>query len=225
MYVLCYINTCHYNKEINQYKLLTKQCIHKILFPNWFATSKTNTTLTLLRAKNNSLQCQKLEKIFNLHTSYFWSLQPFKIFTGPLFQITLHLKSSVTQWIYPLSKAVPGNFHGSGKHSKQNCLQDQTNFHGSWAWQIVLIFNIVFATSSHVLFLIPRDVPYLVYADPVPAGHLVLGMCGEGEDAVSGMCPVVHRVKQNGRLRGWAQDLEVWMIYYKHHQSTVKSLI
>ena len=40
----------------------------------------------------------------------------------------------------PLCKAVPGKFNGSGGYSKCNCLQDQANFHRSWAWQIVLIF-------------------------------------------------------------------------------------
>ena len=33
----------------------------------------------------------------------------------------------------PLSKAVPGNFHWSGRHSKCNCLQDRANFHRSQA--------------------------------------------------------------------------------------------
>ena len=41
----------------------------------------------------------------------------------------------------PLSKAVPGKFHGSGGHSKCNCLQDRANFHRSQAWQIVRIFR------------------------------------------------------------------------------------
>ena len=39
----------------------------------------------------------------------------------------------------PLSKAVPGKFHGAGEHSKYNCLQDQADFHRSRARQIVLI--------------------------------------------------------------------------------------
>ena len=43
----------------------------------------------------------------------------------------------------PLSKAVPGKFHGSGGHHKCNCFQDQTNFHRSRAWQIVLILTLV----------------------------------------------------------------------------------
>ena len=41
----------------------------------------------------------------------------------------------------PLSVAVPGKLHGSGGHSKSNCLQDRANFHRSRAWQIVIIFN------------------------------------------------------------------------------------
>ena len=41
----------------------------------------------------------------------------------------------------PLSKRVPGKFHGSDGHSKWNCLQDRANFHRSRAMPIVLIFN------------------------------------------------------------------------------------
>ena len=41
------------------------------------------------------------------------------------------------QWIsrLPGCKAVFDKFHGSGRQSKFNCLQDQANFHRSWAWQ------------------------------------------------------------------------------------------
>ena len=39
----------------------------------------------------------------------------------------------------PLSKAIPGKFHGSCWHSNRSYLQDRTNFHRSRAWQIVLI--------------------------------------------------------------------------------------
>ena len=41
----------------------------------------------------------------------------------------------------PLSKAVPGKCHGSGGHSKCNCLHDRAQLHMSLAQQIVLIFN------------------------------------------------------------------------------------
>ena len=60
---------------------------------------------------------------------------------------TTFTKYCLTQWISkhvlwnPLSKAVPGKSKRSGRHSKHNCLQDQANFHRSWARQIVLIFN------------------------------------------------------------------------------------
>ena len=42
----------------------------------------------------------------------------------------------------PLCKAVPGKFHGFGGHSERNCLQDQANFHRSWAWQIVHFYTV-----------------------------------------------------------------------------------
>ena len=54
----------------------------------------------------------------------------------------------------PLSKAVPGKFHGSDRHSKCKCLQDQGNFHRSLAWQIVLIFNWVYMFI--IVMLTPR---------------------------------------------------------------------
>ena len=56
----------------------------------------------------------------------------------------------------PLSKAVPGKFHGSGKQSKCNCLHDQTNFHQPRAWQNGLIFNILYI-STYIAF--PQEVP------------------------------------------------------------------
>ena len=70
------------------------------------------------------------------------------MFTGPSFQIKLHLLSSLTQWISKL----PGSFE---IHWVRQYLVNYTdlmgivnavvyktaNFHRCWAWQIVLIFN------------------------------------------------------------------------------------
>ena len=39
---------------------------------------------------------------------------------------------------FPLSRAVPGKFHGAGGHSQRNCLQELTDFHVSRAWYIVI---------------------------------------------------------------------------------------
>ena len=92
------------------------------------------------------------------------------MFTCPLFQVNLHLVSTVLlsgfqstvllsgfqsclvlsysvdfkpAWELwnPLSKAVPGPFYGSGGHSKSNWLQGRANFHRCCAWQIILISN------------------------------------------------------------------------------------
>ena len=49
-------------------------------------------------------------------------------------------QSSLELW-KPLSKVVPGKFHGSGEQSERNCLQDRANYHRFKSWQIVLIFN------------------------------------------------------------------------------------
>ena len=96
------------------------------------------------------VQRQKLGKYLQVgRTSYFRALRSFQLLTGPLFQIKLHVLSILTQGFQssrdlwnPLSKAVPGKFHGFGRLSKYNCLQqDRANFHRSLAWQIVLVFN------------------------------------------------------------------------------------
>ena len=49
------------------------------------------------------------------------------------------------------TKAVSGQFHGSGRHSKCNGSQDRANFHRSQAWQIVLIVNTVNMTHFHTI--------------------------------------------------------------------------
>ena len=71
------------------------------------------------------------------------------MFTGPLFQINTHLVSTVLLSGFqsspgvwnPLSKAVPGKFHGSGGHNHCNCLHDRANFHRSHGWLIFQLFN------------------------------------------------------------------------------------
>ena len=43
----------------------------------------------------------------------------------------------------PLSKAVPGKCHGSGRHREYKCLQDWAYFHRSQVWQIGLILTLL----------------------------------------------------------------------------------
>ena len=62
------------------------------------------------------------------------------MFTAPLFQIKLYVQSTAILCGFQRSLWAC-KFHRSGRHRKCNCLWDQTNFHGSWAWQIVLISN------------------------------------------------------------------------------------
>ena len=63
---------------------------------------------------------------------------------------SMDFKASQDLWD-PLSKAVPGKFHGSGGHTKHDLLQDWANFHRSRAWQIVLFFN------TDIVFFIHGD--------------------------------------------------------------------
>ena len=55
----------------------------------------------------------------------------------------------------PLNKAVPGEFNGSGGHSKPNCLHDRANF--DRAWQFFLIFNIAYLLHAAGYAIISAD--------------------------------------------------------------------
>ena len=97
-------------------------------------------------------QCQNYEKCLQVQRTCPVSVsRQFHMLTGPLFQINLHLLSTVSlngfqssrgAFKYTLSKAVSGKFHGSGGHCKHNCLQGRANFHRSQSLQIVLIFTL-----------------------------------------------------------------------------------
>ena len=95
---------------------------------------------------------KKLWKIFSSDVKvsfelygHLWSLQVLYSKLNYIYWVLSYSMDFKAPWELwnPLSKAVPGKFHGSGGHSKCNCLQDQANFHRSWAWQIVHIFNTV----------------------------------------------------------------------------------
>ena len=105
---------------------------------------------------NALYQCKKIGKKLQVRcTNYFWGLQSFQTFIGPLFQIKLHKQSTVLlsgfqeELWNPLSKAVPGKFHRCGGHIKDNCLEDRTNFHRSLAWQIALIFTVLISSAIY----------------------------------------------------------------------------
>ena len=124
----------------------------------------------LLSSKTYQNNVKNKEKYLHVRrASYLWTLRSFQMCTNSLFQINkLHVPSTVLlSWfqsylgaLNPLSKAVSGEFYGSGGHSKNNYLQDWTNFHRSRAWQIFLIFNIVktlvdlFLRKIHTHFLL-----------------------------------------------------------------------
>ena len=102
--------------------------------------------------------------------SYFWALRLFQMLTDPLFQVKLHLLSNVLLSIFHGSPgalkstewAATGKFHGSGRPSKCNCLQDRANFHRSRAWRIVLIFNTGYAIEGRglVYSVNPQETDY-----------------------------------------------------------------
>ena len=87
-------------------------------------------------------QCKKICNIFT-GTSYRLLLS-FTVISDVYKSFIPHkttfTKYCPTQWISklwnPLSKTVPGKFHGSGGQSKPNCLKGRVNFHRSRAWQL-----------------------------------------------------------------------------------------
>ena len=76
-----------------------------------------------------------------------------------LFRIKLHLLSTIhpnpppplRELWNPLSKALPVKIDESGGHTKRNCLQDQSNFHKSRAWQIIIILPTGFGLGMGVI--------------------------------------------------------------------------
>ena len=108
---------------------------------------------SLVQLWRHPITVSKLKYLQVRCRSYVWALRSFQMFTGPLLQIKLLLpstcfvllsgfQSSPELW-NPLSKAVPGRYHGSGRHSKCKCLHDWASFHTSQAWQIVVILKTV----------------------------------------------------------------------------------
>ena len=117
-------------------------------------------------------------------------LRWFQMFTSLLFQIKLVLSYSVVfkaprELWKPPSKAVPVKYHGSGRHSKLNCLQDRANVHRSHACQIILILKTAIGIAKlcamlnndcivneigdrieqgfHQLYLLCVYIPYIFY--------------------------------------------------------------
>ena len=66
-------------------------------------------------------------------------------------------KTTFTKHCLTMCISTFPKFHGSGVHSKRNCLQDQANFHKSRAWQIVLVFNTETTLVKHRYHELPLD--------------------------------------------------------------------
>ena len=131
----CWLTTpSHY---LNQCWLIIKKSWHDLF-------SFVNTKMI------NVIQRKKIRKIFTSPTyKYLSGFAVISDIYGSLIRNkTTSTKYCLTQWIWKLSralkslsKAVYGKFHGFGGQSKRNYLQDRANFHRSWIWQIVPIFN------------------------------------------------------------------------------------
>ena len=78
--------------------------------------------------------------IFYGHFRYLQVLHSKWNYNHYLLSYSMDFKAPQELW-NPLSKAVPGEFHGSGRHDQCDCLLDQANFHRSQAWEVVLIFT------------------------------------------------------------------------------------
>ena len=98
-----------------------------------------------------SMKCQKLGKTiyssnlqvtFELY-SYLRGLRVFFAKQNYIYQVlaySVDFKATQELW-NPLNKPVTGTFHGSGRCSKRNYLQDRANFNRSRTRRIVLIFK------------------------------------------------------------------------------------
>ena len=102
--------------------------------------TKQNKTVAVSKFRNNIYSSDIRQFTFEIY-SHFDVYRSF-IQNKPTFT-----KYCLTQWVSkhrelwnPLSKAVPGKFHGPSGHNKRNCLQDRANIHRPLVWHIVLIF-------------------------------------------------------------------------------------
>ena len=89
-----------------------------------------------------------------------------KIIAGPTYKLLLSFavipdvyrsyipnKTAFTKYMYCLTLWIS---KPQSRHSKYKCLQDWANFHRSWAWQIVLIFNTSIALEILSKFIFPN---------------------------------------------------------------------
>ena len=65
----------------------------------------------------------------------------------------------------PLSKVVQGKFHGTGRHSKCNNLQDRANSHRSWAWSILLMLTSQVYVDTIIQDVIISVLTWLKYSE------------------------------------------------------------
>ena len=92
--------------------------------PDGFGPNLSNNNK--IQQEVNYSQCQKLSKIIQVRRASYSRVYDHFMFADRLFEIKLHLFSTVWRigfqrfWELwnPLSKAIPGNFHGSGSNSK-----------------------------------------------------------------------------------------------------------
>ena len=96
------------------------------------------SSMSIRQSLLSGMQCQKYLQV--RCTSFFWSLWLFHMFTGPLFQRELHWLSTVLLSGFQRSRGalistelrVPGNFPGSGRRNKRNCLYTEPLWTASW---------------------------------------------------------------------------------------------
>ena len=118
-------------------------CLQLILWKKRYKKlnhKKNNISVSKMR-KNIYRPRHKLFFSFRETSDVYRSFIPNKTtFTG--YSLTQRISKLLGSFNWnPLSKAAPDKFLGSGRRSKHNSLQNQANFHRSWAWQIVIIFD------------------------------------------------------------------------------------
>ena len=128
--------------------------IHLIITDAEQNTNKIYNNIDLTLGKKRLYSVWKIRK--NIYRSYIQvTFELYKVsyvYRSFIPNRTTFTMYCLTKWISKLPgsfqihrvKAVPGKFHGCGRHSKHNCLQERAHFHRFQAWQIVQIFNTIY---------------------------------------------------------------------------------
>ena len=120
---------------------------HCCVYINMHSTVLTNPQKCVLYNRLDSTLLYAVWKIWKKYLQMIYKLRfiPNKTTFYYVLPYSVDFKAPQELWNpFSKAKAVPGKFHGPGRHSKHNYIQNWAIFCRPRAWQIVLIFNTVF---------------------------------------------------------------------------------